>query len=54
MEKGSLLRERIRVTMGSLGVFSQKMWAALTETVIDASRLRQILEVRIQIRFESG
>lgn len=54
MEKGSLLRERIRATMGSLKVFSQKMWAALTETVIDAARLRWILETRIQIRFESG
>ncbi len=54
MEKGSLLRERIRATMGSLAVFSQKMWAALTETVIDAARLRWILGTRIQIRFESG
>ena len=54
MEKGSLLRERIRATMGSLRVFSQKMWAALTETVIDEARLRTILGARIQIRFEAG
>lgn len=54
MEKGSLLRECIRATMGSLAVFSQKMWAALTETVIDAARLRAILGTRIQIRFEAG
>ena len=54
MEKGSLLRERIRATMGSLKVFSQRMWAAMTETVIDAARLRIILGTRIQIRFETG
>lgn len=54
IEKGSLLRERIRATMGSLRVFSQKMWAALTETVIDAARLQMILGARIQIRFEAG
>jgi hypothetical protein len=54
MEKGSLLRERIRVTMGSLKVFSQKLWAVLTETVIDEARLLAILECRIQIRFETG
>ena len=54
MEKGSLLRERIRVTMGSLKVFSQRLWAVLTETVIDEARLRSILGTRIQIRFEAG
>ena len=54
IEKGSVLRERIRVTMGSLKVFSQKMWAALTETVIDEARLRVILGTRIHIRFEAG
>jgi hypothetical protein len=54
MEKGSLLRERIRVTMGSLKVFSQRLWAVLTVTVIDETRLRTILGTRIQIRFETG
>ena len=54
MEKGSLLRERIRATMGSLKVFSQRLWAVLTETVIDEARLRAVLGTRIQIRFESG
>ena len=54
IEKGSLLRERIRATMGSLAVFSQKMWAALTETVIDEERLQVILGTRIQIRFDTG
>lgn len=54
MEKGSLLRERIRVTMGSLKVFSQRLWAVLTETVIDEARLRTILGTRIQIRFDTG
>lgn len=54
IEKGSLLRERIRATMGSLKVFSQKMWAALTETVIDEARLKTILGTRIHIRFEAG
>ena len=54
MEKGDLLRERIRATMGSLKVFSQKLWAVLTETVIDEARLLTILGTRIQIRFEAG
>ena len=54
MEKGSLLRKRIRVTMGSLKVFSQRLWAVMTETVIDEERLLAILGTRIQIRFEAG
>lgn len=54
MEKGSLLRERIRATMGSLKVFSQRLWAVLAETVIDEARLWAILGTRIQIRFETG
>jgi len=54
MEKGSLLRERIRETMGSLKTFSQRLWAGLTETLIDPGRLQRILGARIQIRFESG
>ena len=54
MEKGSLLRERIRETMGSLRAFSQRLWAALTETLMDLERLRGILGTRIQIRFDSG
>jgi hypothetical protein len=54
MEKGSLLRERIQETMGSLRTFSQRLWAALTETYFDLERLREILGTRIQIRFDSG
>jgi hypothetical protein len=54
MEKGSLLRKRIRETMGSLRTFSHRLWAALTETLIDLERLRGILGTRIQIRFDSG
>lgn len=54
MERGSLLRERIKLNMGSLSVFAQKMWAALTETLIDGKRLQWVLAQRIQIRFESG
>ena len=54
MEQGSLLRERIKLNMGSLRVFSQKMWAALTETLIDDQRLRWVLASRIQIRFDTG
>lgn len=54
MEKGNLLRERIKLTMGSLSVFSQKMWAALTETLINTKRLQWVLNQRIQIRFDSG
>jgi hypothetical protein len=54
MEKGSLLRERIREEMGSLRVFAQRMWAALTEVLLDPVRLRRVLAQRIQIRFDSG
>lgn len=54
MEKGSMLRKRIRETMGSLRAFSQRLWAALTETLIDLERLRGILGTRIQIRFDTS
>ena len=54
MEKGNLLRERIRVSMGSLKVFSQVMWAELTQTLIDPDRLRAVLGQRIQIRFDTS
>lgn len=54
MEKGSLLRERIRQTMGSLRVFSERLWALMTETLIETDHLRTILAQRIQIRFDSG
>jgi len=54
MEKGNLLRGRIRETMGSLKVFSQMLWAELTHTVVDPGRLRALLERRIQIRFDTG
>lgn len=54
MEKGSLLRKKIRQTMGSLRVFSERLWALMTETLIDAQRLRAILAQRIQIRFDSS
>ena len=54
MEKGSLLRNKIRHTMGSLRVFSERLWALMTETLIDAERLRAILAQRIQIRFDSS
>lgn len=54
MEKGSLLRERIRATMGSLKTFSQRLWASLTETLMDLERLRSVLGARIQIRFDTS
>lgn len=54
MEKGSMLRERIRETMGSLKAFSQRLWASLTEILIDLERLRGILGTRIQIRFDTS
>lgn len=54
MEKGSLLREKIRESMGSLRVFSERLWALMTETLIDVGRLRTCLDQRIQIRFDSG
>jgi hypothetical protein len=49
-----LLRKRIRETMGSLKTFSQRLWAALTETFINLERLREILGTRIQIRFDTS
>lgn len=54
MEKGSLLRKRIRATMGSLRAFSQRMWAELTATAIDSGRLAVVLRTRIQIRFDTS
>lgn len=54
MEKGSLLREKIRESMGSLRVFSERLWALMTETLIDVERLRACLAQRIQIRFDSS
>ena len=54
MEKGSLLRERIRAEMGSLIVFAQRMWAAFTEVLLDPVRLGWVLAQRIQIRFDTG
>ncbi|MBI4676390.1 MAG: hypothetical protein HY748_02285 [Elusimicrobia bacterium] len=54
MEKGSLLRKRIRETLGSLRTFSQRLWAALTEILFDLDRLRAILGTRIQIRFDTS
>lgn len=54
MEKGSLLRERIETEMGSLKVFSERLWACLTEVWIDPCRLRAILKQPIQIRFDTS
>lgn len=54
MEKGSLLREKIRQSMGSLRVFSERLWALMTETLIEVERLRAFLAQRIQIRFDSS
>jgi hypothetical protein len=54
MEKGSLLRDKIRHSMGSLRVFSERLWALMTETLIEVERLRAFLAQRIQIRFDCG
>jgi hypothetical protein len=54
MEKGSLLRERIRTEMGSLKVFSERLWASFTEVWMDIGRLRAILKQQIQIRFDTS
>lgn len=53
MEKGSLLREKIK-TMGSLRNFSERLWALMTETLIDVGHLREVLAWRIQIRFDTS
>ncbi len=54
MEKGSLLRERIKTQMGSLKVFSERLWASFTEVWMDMDRLRAILKQQIQIRFDTS
>jgi len=54
MEKGSLLREKIRTSMGSLRVFSERLWALMTETVIEPERLQAFLAQRIQIRLDTS
>ena len=54
LAKGSLMRERIRVEMGSLCVFAQRTWAAFTEVRLDPCRLQRVLAQCMQIRFESG
>jgi len=54
MEKGSILREKIRKSMGSLRVFSERLWALMTEALIDVERLRDCLAHRIQIRLDSS
>ena len=54
MEKGSLLRDRLKNSMGSLKVFSDKLWAALTATLIDPLALQAVLARAIQIRFNSS
>ena len=54
MEKGSLLREKIRTSMGSLRVFSERLWALMTETLIEVGPLRAFLAQRIQIRFDTS
>ena len=54
MEKGSLLRKKIRTSMGSLRVFSERLWSLMTETLIDPECLRTFLAQRIQIRFDTS
>ncbi len=54
MEKGSLLPKKIRQAMGSLRVLTERLWALMTETLIDIEHLRAILAKRIQIRFDSS
>lgn len=54
MAKGSLLREKIKQTMGSLRVFSERLWALMTETLIEVEHLRVFLTQRIQIRFDTS
>ncbi|HVO32677.1 MAG TPA: transposase [Elusimicrobiota bacterium] len=54
MEKGSLLRDHLKNSMGSLKVFSAKLWAAFTMTRIDPVALQTLCAQRIQIRFNSS
>ena len=54
MEKGSLLGDRLKVSMGSLKVFSDKLWAAFTETRLNQAALCAVLARPIQIRFNTS
>jgi hypothetical protein len=54
MEKGSLLGDRLRVSIGSLKVLSEKLWAALTETRLNQAALRAVLARPIQIRLNTS
>lgn len=54
IEKGTLLKDRIARTMGSLRVLSQKLLSSLTEKLIDFDRLKLLIAWRIQVRFDSS
>lgn len=54
VEKGSLLRETVRQISGGLRNFSERLWALMTETLIDVKAFRAFLNQRIQIRLAPG
>jgi hypothetical protein len=54
MEKGSLLGDRLQVSIGSLKVLSEKLWAAFTETRLNQAALIALLARPIQIRFNTS
>ena len=53
-EKGSLLQEAVRQIAGGLRNFSERLWALMTETLIDVKKFRAFLNQRIQIRLAPG
>lgn len=54
LDKGNLLRVKLRKAMGSLRACSERLWALMTTALIDAERFDAIMGQRIQIRFDSG
>ncbi|TAK01391.1 hypothetical protein EPO44_09055 [bacterium] len=52
--KGSLLRETVARVTGGLRNFSERLWALMVETLVDAKRLQAVLNQRIQIRLAPG
>lgn len=54
MEKGSLLKSKLLKTYGSIKNFSIELWRAFTSKALPLDEFHQLLNTRIQIRFDSS
>lgn len=54
MEKGSLLKNRLLATYGSIKNFSLALWSAFISKVLPADEVYGLLNTRTQIRFDSS